>query len=133
MTTRFVIESRDRGASLILSAFNSEYFLAQTIHPGLDATARVGTYMSDGFGDFFAGLATSWTGWDGMRRWESLEGELALTAVSDRAGHVYVSVHLHDGAPPRWTVELRLTLEAGQLEKIAARARQFEESAMSAT
>ena len=133
MTTQFVIKSRDLGGSLILSSFDSDYFLAQVIHPGLDATARVGTYMSDGFAEFFSGLATSWTGWEGTRRWESLEGELALSATSDRAGHVYVLVHLHDGAPFRWAVELRLTLEAGQLEKLASRARQFQELAISAT
>ena len=133
MTARLVIDSREPEASLILSALDSNYFLAQTIHPGLDATAPVGSYMSDGLGDFFAELARDWRGWEGTRRWESLEGELTLLAESDRSGHVYVRVHLHDGAPARWMVELRLTLEAGQLERLAAKAREFEELVISAT
>jgi hypothetical protein len=38
-------------------------------------------------------------------------------------------VHLYDGAPPKWTAEVNLTLEAGQLEHLASEARTFEQSA----
>lgn len=133
MTEIFTIASRDRGASLILSPLDGDYFSAQLIHPGLDAQARVGSYMCEGLGDFFAGMADDWKGWSGSRTWASLEGELRLSAESDRTGHVYLGAHLHDGAPARWTVELGLIVEAGQLERLASMARAFEKSVLSAT
>ena len=55
-----------------------------------------------------------------------LEGELVLRAESDRTGHVTLRIHLHDGAPARWTVETALILEAGSLEHVAAKVRTFE-------
>jgi hypothetical protein len=126
MTEPLTIHSRDPGASLTLRPHDRDYFVAEVRHAGIDASARVGTYLSSGFADFFAGLAADWRGWTGHRRWASLEGELAFTAESDRAGHVYLHVHLHDGAPARWEVEAELVLEAGQLERVAREARTFE-------
>jgi hypothetical protein len=133
MADYFTVESTDFGASLTLRPCDRHYFFATVHHPGLDATARVGSYMSGGIADFFAGLAESWKGWTGKRTWGSLEGELKLNAESDRTGHVRVRVSLRDGAPPRWEVELDLIVEAGQLEMIASEARSFERSALSAT
>jgi hypothetical protein len=133
MADTFVIESSEAGATLELSALDSNFFLARVTHGGLDATARVGSYLSTGLGDFFASLAADWKGWEGARRWESLEGELSLAAESDRTGHVDLLVHLHNGAPVRWKLDLHLTLEAGQLERIVGGARRFERSAISAS
>jgi hypothetical protein len=88
--------------------------------------------MSGGFGDFFDFMAANWTGWAEVKEWRSLEGELVLRARSDRTGHVYLHVRLRCGAPAKWTAEMDLVLEAGQLEQLANRARQFEESSIGA-
>jgi Family of unknown function (DUF6228) len=50
---------------------------------GVDATVAVASHYASRFRDlaeFFEGLATAWRGWDGPRRWESLEGDLNLEA-----------------------------------------------------
>jgi hypothetical protein len=133
MAETFKVESNERGASLTLREYDSHYFLAELHHPGLDARAKVGSYTFGGLADFFAGLAEHWKGWRGTRKWGSLEGELSLTAESDRTGHVRLLVRLDDGAPPYWRTDLTLNLEVGQLEQLVAGARAFERSVRSAT
>jgi Family of unknown function (DUF6228) len=82
--------------------------------------------MSAGLADLFEFFANNWKGWEGSKRWGSLEGELHIAAHSDRLGHVYLTVNLREGAPPKWTLEARLILDAGMLAGLAACARQFE-------
>lgn len=132
MAESLTIQSREPGASLTLRSSGPDYIVAEIRHTGIEAAAKVGTYLSGGFADFFAGLAVDWRGWTGNRTWTSLEGELTLTAESDRTGHVYLRVHLQDGAPARWEVEAELVLEAGQLERIASEARAFAKLALGA-
>ena len=132
MVESFTVQSRDDRASLELLPYDRDYFLAALRSSGLEATARVGSYMSGGLGAFFAGLAGSWKGWEGTRTWSSLEGELELQAKSDHTGHVFLSVRLHYGAPARWQAEVELVLEAGQLDRLASDAREFEAAVVSA-
>lgn len=133
MTEPFIVQSRDAGASLTLRPFDRDHFVAEVRHVGMEASARVSSYMSDGLGDFFGGLAADWRGWAGTREWSALEGELRLTARTDRTGHTYMRVQLRDGAPAHWTAEAELVLEAGQLGRLAAAAQAFEREAISAT
>ena len=128
----FVVQSRDDGARFELRRHNQRHLVAELHGRGLDASVLVSAYMFSGFADFFAGLATAWKGWKGRREWRALEGELNLNAESDRTGHVYLSVELCDGAPVRWQVSATLVLEAGQLDRLAASGRQFEQSITSA-
>lgn len=130
MTEPLTISSQDPGATLQLRAYDRDYIVVELRRSGLQAAARVGTYMSDGLGDFFGQLADDWRGWTGEREWESLEGELRLRAEADRTGHVYLRIRLQGGAPDRWTVDALLVLEAGQLQRMAMEARAFEQSAM---
>lgn len=132
MSVSLEVQSRDPGVSLSLRSHNRDYLVANIRHMGLEATAKVGTYLSGGIGDFFGGLAAEWQGWTGSRTWTSLEDELTLAAESDRTGHVYLHVRLQDGHPARWTVDANLVLEAGQLERLASDARAFEKVAFSA-
>ena len=132
MAEPLTIQSHEPRASLTLRSHSHDYFVAEIRHAGIEAAAKVGTYLSSGLADFFAALEADWRGWSGQRSWASLEGELALTAESDRTGHVYLHVHLHDGAPARWEVEAELVLEAGQLEGLAKESRTFENQALGA-
>ena len=83
---------------------------------------------------FFVQLAADWRGWEGAREWSSsFEDEVRLTATMDRAGHVLLTVRLRSQGevplphhPPAWQVECLLLLEAGQLERSARDASEFE-------
>ena len=128
----FTVRSADDGARFELQRHNRDYLLAELHGPGLDSSVLVSSYMFDGFADFLESLATDWKGWKGERRWKSLEGELSLKATTDRTGHIYLSIEIRDGAPPRWQVIASLTLEAGQLDRIASDGREFQRSITSA-
>lgn len=132
MVEPFTVQSRSDHASLELRPHDRDYFIAALRIRGLEATARVSSYMSGGLGEFFAGLAAEWRGWKGVRAWSSLEGELQLRAKSDRSGHVFFTVQLRDGAPARWEAEVELIVEAGQLDRLAASAREFEAAVVTA-
>ena len=128
----FAVQSSDDGARFELRRHNKGHLVAELRSRGLDASVLVSAYMFGGFAAFFGGLATDWKGWKGAREWRALEGELNLKAESDRTGHIYLSVELRDGAPPRWQVNSGLVLEAGQLDRLAASGREFEQSITSA-
>jgi hypothetical protein len=94
---------------------------------GLEATCRVVPSYATGFrdlADFFAAMAADWRGWPDVRRWESLEGELAIDA-SHRSGRVVLKIHLrsdragwvNDG----WRVTGDVTIDPGEQLFAAAR------------
>jgi len=75
---------------------------------------------------FFADLAANWRGWSGTKTCESLEGHLFLEASADRAGHVQLRVRLRGMvSDDDWRAEVRIHLEAGQLDQLASRAAQY--------
>jgi hypothetical protein len=69
-------------------------------------------------------MAADWRGWPDVRRWESLEGELAIDA-SHRSGRVVLKIHLrsdragwvNDG----WRVTGDVTIDPGEQLFAAAR------------
>ena len=122
----FLATSAEDEAALELAPLDSSFFLATLRSRGVIGTARVGSFMANGLADFFAYMAEHWRGWDGIRTWGSLEGELKMTARSDRLGHVFLDVTLREGAPEKWTLRASLVLEAGMLDQVAKRAREFE-------
>lgn len=122
----FVINSRDDRAGLSLDPHNRDFFIATVQSRGLTATTQVSLYQSFGINEFFADLARDWRGWTDVRTWSSLEGELEIRATSDRSGHIYLEVALHDGAPARWAATVNLVVEAGQLTTIASDANRWE-------
>jgi hypothetical protein len=76
----------------------------------------------------FEELAVSWKGWDGIKSWFAMEGELELAATSDRIGHVTLTVAIPASANQRqWSARVAVTIEAGQLERLAAEAGAFFE------
>ena len=98
--------------------------IAEFDAPGISAATEV--YLLEGcdyLDRFWRELAENWRGWEGTRSWWSLEGDLELSATSDRLGHVALEVRLDEGAPLEWRVHGTLSLEAGQLERLAAAAR----------
>jgi hypothetical protein len=94
------------------------------IHVGLEGpvTAWVRVYDNhfDSLAAFFRDMAYHWRGWIGAKTWESLEGEFALNATTDRTGHIYLRVTLRgDRSATNWCVESTVFLDAGQLDGLA--------------
>ncbi len=80
--------------------------------------------------DFVTGLAADWCGWQGVRRWQSLEGELELDARHDGRSQVGLGVTLRAPGPDvddtHWSARAVLVQEAGeQLSRLAADLTQF--------
>jgi hypothetical protein len=73
---------------------------------------------------FFAGLASSWQGWEGVRHWEALEHEMAIDAWHDGRANVKVAVTVRRStmtyADDAWSARVVFTVEAGeQLASVA--------------
>jgi hypothetical protein len=139
----FTIESSSVGnegerASLTLGPYKHHSFGAEVRRDRLCANAQIMSRLhrghpAEGLGDFFSRLAADWRGWTGLREWSSLENDLTLSAENQRGGGIVLRVRLHHGAPPYWELDFGLGLESGQLDRLAAEAREFEQSARSAT
>jgi hypothetical protein len=124
-------------ASLTLGPYERDTFLAEARHDRLRASARIVSKRfrgrtTEGLEEFFRGIAADWKGWDGKREWASVERDLVLSATG-HSGRVDLGVHLHYAAPPDWELDFTLPLEASQLDRLAADASEFEQSAARAS
>jgi hypothetical protein len=95
--------------------------------PGLTAATNVYSLGDDGLPNFFVSLAEDWRGFEGVREWGSLEGQLTLEAITaDHLGHIEIAVHLRpDAGPGNWVVHASIGLDAGSLDGVARAARRF--------
>jgi hypothetical protein len=76
--------------------------------------------------EFFEELARDWKGWAGDKTFSVVEHDLGLRATHDGKGHVLLWVRLgtHGAEDDKtWHVVVPLPLEAGGLERVAARTR----------
>jgi hypothetical protein len=88
------------------------------------ASLRVYIHVADDLVAFFADLACAWRGWPGEKAWSSVEGDFKMTATNDGRGHVSLLVALKPQVPqPPWAFQATVPLEAGELDRIAAGAR----------
>ncbi len=107
----------------LLQADGSEYFRVTIRGNNLSAFSQV--YAFDPFNNslqkFFEELAENWKGWNGEKKWASLEGELSLVCTSDNLGHIEIEVTIYDV----WSVQHVIYVDAGQLENIALDVKKF--------
>jgi hypothetical protein len=68
LNTTFLIGSAENEAALELSSYDLSFFLATLRSRGVNGTARVGTYMSNGLAELFAYFAENWKGWEGSKK-----------------------------------------------------------------
>jgi hypothetical protein len=128
-TEELVIKSRDDSGFLRLhspdfSGDAVEYFTAELSVRTMHAEVRVYAYRADGLPDLFEEMASEWRGWRVAKRWESLEGELKLTATHDGLGHIALDIVL--GEPyEEWKAQGIVVLDAGSLDTPARRLRDF--------
>ena len=102
------------------------YFSVELGDPDSRARLRVYAYAPEHLAIFFSTLAKDWQGWAGEKTWESIEGEMVLRATTDRLGHITLNVRLTaPPSPPAWRFEGNVLIEAGMLEGLAARVRDF--------
>jgi hypothetical protein len=98
-----------------------EFLVAELHLGGLSASARVVNNYATGFedlADFLQQLADDWRGWEGTRRWQSLEGDLEIEA-RHQYGHVQLRITMRQFVAG-WTATGDLTIEPGeQLTQIA--------------
>jgi hypothetical protein len=101
----------------------SEHFRVAIRSLNLSASIQVYAWNPFGSGleQFFEDIAASWRGWDGEKKWTSLEGELSLVCTTDKLGHIAIEATLYDG----WNVRNVFYVEAGQLEQLALDIRKF--------
>lgn len=83
----------------------------------LEGSREVVALYGKGFDDlseFFEDLAEHWSGWQGTKSYESLEGDLLLEAAHT-GSHVELSFALQDPSfPETWSVRGRVTLDPGE-------------------
>ncbi len=111
------------------------YFTARLSVEDLEASVRF--YEPRGFllglGDYFASVEQDWRGWKGEKTWESVEGELSLTAIHDGLGHITLTAELRNRFNPpsrQWLARGALSLEAGALGPLAQAAARFERASL---
>ena len=75
---------------------------------------------------FFDDLAANWKGWADKKEWRSVEHDFALSCTSDGLGHAAMRVTLKSGVyEDDWCVQAVIHVDAGQLEDLAAKVREF--------
>lgn len=73
---------------------------------------------------FFKDLERNWKGFDGEKRWSSLEGEFSLLCTSNSLGHFELEITIRN-IEDTMLVRKTIYIESGQLEKIALEAKDF--------
>ena len=100
-------------------------FEATLTFPGGSATTTVHEFGTS-LPHFFRELADAWRGFDDVKSFASLEGELTIDAHHDGRGTVYCEVCLRQPRPPEWAVCVVLDFGAGaHLEGLAGEVEQL--------
>ena len=121
MNDSVIINSAKDGTRLTFSDVTDDAFTVTIEGVNFSGNVIVPSYHSGFPNPLFDEFAAEWRGWEGEKKWSSLEGELHLTATSDKLGHVFLSVTLgvDFGWRNEWKLKTKLVLEAGQLELLA--------------
>lgn len=84
------------------------------------ASTTVWEYHS-GLAAFVRELATAWRGFDGVKEYSTIEGQLHLSCRHDGRGTIACRATLRQPWTPEWTMEVAMELGAGaHLDRVAA-------------
>lgn len=76
--------------------------------------------LGPGLATFIREVAAEWRGFDGLKEYATLEGQLFLSCRYDGKGTVNCSVTLRQPEPPEWSFEALMQFGAGaHLERLA--------------
>jgi len=126
MDELFEIKSNDNSCVIRIINYGTHNLLVTISKGGLIAKAQVYKDMNTGLDTYFEDLANNWRGWNGTKKWTAFEGELEISASTDKTGHVTFDIELCEGMPAIWKVIIHFAVDAGTLEKLAEDARSFE-------
>jgi hypothetical protein len=123
----FKIKSVESDLVAILSDIKGDYFKIRIESAILFAEREVWAYTdSYFFADLLETLASYEKPWKDTKSWESIEGELKVSAECSKLGQVSFSFELSDaGRSEEWVMKTVLVTELGQLPKLAKSARAF--------
>lgn len=108
-TLSFTVQNRDQ---------NEIRFLARTAGTPFTGEVLASTYHNGPPTALFDDIAACWTGWQGQKSWEAIDGELSLTATTTSSGKVTLVVKMSADDGDCSTAAV-LKLEAGSLDRIA--------------
>lgn len=126
----FLLKSSNPGSLICFSNRSSDYFDVTVETPSLKATRKICIYdygPSNGFVEYFQGLATHKKPWAGEEAWEPLEWGMKLRAVCDALGHVELRTTLAQdlSSTENWSLDCILLFDFGMLPRHAADAKKF--------
>lgn len=124
----FEIKSAHSASRIRFFGIEGDYFRVEMTNPEYSGAVRVWAYTdAHGLADFFAAIAENWKGWQGEKKWYSLEGAFSIVATSDKLGHISLAVEMHHdfGATEPWRLRATVAVDAGQLDAIAKDAKDF--------
>jgi hypothetical protein len=124
----FEIKSTESDASLEFSNMSGDYFIVSLKSSTHSATREVYAYTNAyGIARLFQVAAEQWRGWEGVKRWASIEGELEIELESDNKGHISLTVKINNyfGNADPWKIEAVISIEAGQLDLISQKANKY--------
>lgn len=123
-----VIKSNSRGERLVIEPARPDYWTVTLDCSELQARHTFYEIQIDSLPHFLTDLASSWRGWEGERKWKSLESDVELTATHNGRGTVALVVTLrNDSFDARseggWQAQAMLTLDSGTgLDQLAREA-----------
>jgi len=119
--TAAVIKANRDGRSLTFSDRDGDYFKVEVAGGPVTAMKTVWGYTDTSFlVDLFSSIAADWKGWAGERNWESIEGDLKITASSDKLGHIRLEVYIRNNDQENdWRIQTPVYLDAGSLDGVA--------------
>jgi hypothetical protein len=128
MDNTVIIKSAHDGTVLEFSRSDTENYRVDLVGPECKGTRLVYAYepRSHHLVGFFQDMATNWRGWTGKKEWQSVEGEMRLSAVIDSAGHISLTVELRsESISFDWRLSVVLLIESGDLDRIAREIKKF--------
>ena len=105
----------------------SEYYRVALKAKNLIASAKIYAFEPHSeLAQYFSDLAVHWKGWNGEKKWNSLEREFTLSCTSDSQGHIAMEVELKSRVNEEyWSVLVEVNVDAGHLEEIASNVKRF--------
>jgi hypothetical protein len=122
-----VIKSVYTSATLTFSEKDGEYFNVVYEGAAVKLQKRVWGYTDcQDLVNFFQFIAKEYKGWNGVRKWASIEGEFVLSATCDSLGHVMFSLTICEfNEHETWESNVSLGIESGQTESIVKKMEKF--------
>ena len=125
MAAEIFIKCKSYGGSLFFSQKNKEGWTTGIIGNGVTAKIVISDYI-DTPCLFFSELASNWQGWDGVKTYQTLEGELIIHAWHDKMREVSLQVILTpNDSKHDWKLEHTFVVDPGELDRISEDVRCF--------